>query len=297
MTKPQPSTAKSSSEMWTVKQVLEWTTGYFGKQGFESPRLEAELLLAHVRKCQRIELYTHHGEILSDDHRANMRELVRRRAKHEPVAYLTGKKEFFSLDFEVSKDVLIPRPETELLVEETLTAISEKKQPLILELGTGSGCIACSLAVKRADASITAVDLSPAALDIARQNAKKHAVQNRIRFLEGNLFEPVERNERFDVILSNPPYVCDHELAELDADVRDHEPKLALLAGKDGLDVIRRIIAKTGEYLTDHGVLLLEFDPAQSEAIRKMCLEHNRFSNCRIIKDLARRDRVAVIQK
>ncbi|MBX3438616.1 MAG: peptide chain release factor N(5)-glutamine methyltransferase, partial [Planctomycetaceae bacterium] len=220
---------QSSPESWTIRRVLDWTRGYLAKHHSTSPRLDAEILLAHACGCPRIQLYTRFDEVLSDDVRGRMRELVKRRAEHEPVAYLVGHREFFGLDFEVNRDVLIPRPETELLVLETLDAVKGIKTPHILEIGTGSGCIAVAVAVNATAAIVTAVDVSRNALAVASRNVARHQVDDRVTLLEGDLFAPIS-GTTFDVIVSNPPYVATGEAASLPPDVAQHEPEISLYA-------------------------------------------------------------------
>jgi len=256
----------TSADQWTVRRVLEWTTGYLAEHGSESPRLEAEILLAHARGCPRIQLYTHFDDVLPDEVRATMRSLVQRRAKLEPVAYLVGHREFFSLDFEVTPDVFIPRPETEALVMETLAVTKQQPTARILELCTGSGCIPIAIAVNAPQAEVTAVEQSEAALALARRNAERHDVTGRVRFLQGDLFAPLEPGSRFDVIVTNPPYVATDDTEHLEPGVLLHERHEALFAGSDGLEVIRRIGAGAPDHLVPGGTLLLGFSPEQSEA-------------------------------
>ncbi len=282
-----------AAEAWTIRRILQWTTSHLAQRGSSSPRLDAEILLAHARGCRRIDLYTHFDEELSEDERSRMRELVRRRAAHEPVAYLVGHREFFSLDFEVDRHVLIPRPDTETLVMAVLDTL--RQQPTfrrVLELGTGSGCAAVAVAVQSPGVNLTATDVDPAALAIAQRNARRHNVADRIRFLAGDLFAPLDESARFDVIFSNPPYVATHEFEQLAPDVRDHEPRRALDGGRDGLDVIRRIIAECPRYLVPGGRLLLEIDPAQAEAVQQQMRDTGRFVAVEAVADLAGRTRV-----
>ncbi|MCA9115838.1 MAG: peptide chain release factor N(5)-glutamine methyltransferase, partial [Planctomycetaceae bacterium] len=225
-----------STETWTVQRILDSTTDYLRTHGSESPRLEAEILLAHSRGCRRIELYTRYAEELTDTERTTMRELVRRRAKAEPVAYLVGHREFYALDFQVTTDVLVPRPETETLVLGLLDRADRKQPGRVLDLGTGSGCIAVTVAVNWPLAAVTAVDLSPAAAEVARRNAKQHKVEDRLEVLVGDLYEPLPAQSRFDFIASNPPYIRTDEMAGLPADVAGYEPHLALEGGTDGMD-------------------------------------------------------------
>ncbi len=226
-------TRSHAPDEWTVKRILDWTTEHLKKHGSESARLDAEILLAHARGCKRIELYTRYEEPLTDPQRALMRDLVRRRANAEPVAYLVGYKEFFSLPFKVTPDVLIPRPETETLVLEAveIAKSSTAERITLLDLCTGSGCIAVAAAKAMPKFEVTATDLSEAALVIARHNAEANGVRGRVSFLGGDLFAAVPAETRFDLIASNPPYVSDAEYESLAPDIRLHEPASALLAG------------------------------------------------------------------
>ncbi|MCA9041289.1 MAG: peptide chain release factor N(5)-glutamine methyltransferase [Planctomycetaceae bacterium] len=285
----------SNTEVWTVKRILEWTTAHLQKHGSESPRLEAEILLAHARKCERIQLYTRYEEQLTDGERAAMRDLVTRRAQREPVAYLVGYREFYSLKYQVTSDVLIPRPDTESLVMEALDLARSWKEPRVLELCTGSGCIAISFAANHLGAQLIATDISPAALSIAQTNAARHQVTDRIQFREGDLFQALreeEREQKFDLILSNPPYVCTSELETLEPDVARYEPRLALDGGADGLDLVRRIIQESVRYLSPTGHLLIEMDPEQVEATLQFVHAETDFKTARFLNDMTGRPRV-----
>ncbi len=287
----QPS-VKVDDEAWTVGKIIDWTTAHLRKHGSDTPRLEAEILLAHARHCPRIQLYVQYNEPLSEEERGVMRDLVRRRAQSEPVAYLVGHREFFGLNFRVTPDVLIPRPETETLVLELITAAKQHPGARILDVGTGSGCIAVSAAVNVPDATVTAIDINPPALDVARENAARHGVAERIRFLEGDLFAPVKPAELFEVIVSNPPYVADGEMETLPADIRLHEPAIALRAGPQGLDVITRLIATASAHLTPGGMLLFEIAPEQAPAVHSLLERSRAFEPSRTIRDPFGTDRV-----
>jgi len=267
------SAESSTSEPWTVRRILEWTTQYLKQNGSESPRLEAEILLAHARQTPRIKLYTEFEEVLTDAVRAKMRDLVKRRANREPVAYLVGHREFFSLSFEVAPGVFIPRPDTETLVMETLALAKGMPSPRILELCTGSGCISVSLAVNLPAAQITAIELEDIPFAIAQKNAKKHRVRDRIDFRQGNLFAPVGAGEQFDFVVSNPPYIPDGEIPTLEPEVSRHEPRAALAGGGDGLDVIRKLAAETPQFLKPGGYLLFELSPEQSPAAQQLFID------------------------
>jgi release factor glutamine methyltransferase len=288
---------QSSPEEWTVRRILEWTTAHLSKHGSFSPRLDAEILLAHSRKCTRIELYTRFDEVLTEAERATMRELVQRRAKAEPVAHLVGKREFYGLPFRVTADVLIPRPDTETLVMEVLTLAKSFPSPRILDVGTGSGCIAVAIAANMKSASLTAIDISEAALNVARENAETNKVADQIAFLTGSGFSPLTADEMFDFIVSNPPYVTEGEFDQLQPDVRLHEPKLALVSGKDGLDLARILIQETPKHLRPGGFLLLEIAPEQARAVQGLLEADGRYENVRILKDLANNPRVAAAQR
>jgi release factor glutamine methyltransferase len=294
---PQPSPdAQNPPEQWTVRRILEWTTAHLSKHGSESPRLDAEILLAHSRNCKRIELYTRFDEVLSEEQRVIMRELVQRRAKSEPVAYLVGHREFYGLPFRVTADVLIPRPDTETLVMELLALAKPMKSPRVLDVGTGSGCIAVTIATHLPAASVTAVDISPEALTIARENAEANKVASKIAFLEGDGFAPLPAPAEFDFIVSNPPYVAEGELDQLQPDVRLHEPRLALVSGADGLDLVRRLIQEAPGHLAKCGGLLMEISPEQARTVQELLQTNGRYQNVRILKDLSGLSRVVAAQ-
>lgn len=285
------------TEPWTIRRILEWTIGHLTDRKIETPRLDAEILLAHACGCRRIELYTRYDEVLGDQPRGVMRELVKRRAQHEPVAYLVGHREFFSLDFRVTSDVLIPRPDTETLVLELLDLAKSLDAPRILDIGTGTGCIAITAAVNLPTATVTAVDISAAALNVAAENAATHKVNDRVTFLESDLFASLGAESSFDMIASNPPYIAEEEWATLQPDVREHEPRHALLAGADGLSVFRPLIAQAVSYLVPGGHLLLEMDTAQADAVCGLLKAESQLQNVRTVNDLTGRPRVAVAER
>lgn len=287
----QPARPAPAGDEWTVKRILDWTTDHLKKHGSESARLDAEILLAHARGCKRIELYTRYEERLTDTQRSAMRDLVKRRANAEPVAYLVGFKEFYSLPFKVTHDVLIPRPETETLVLEAVEIAkrSEAERLTLLDLCTGSGCIAVAAAKGSPKFAVTATDLSEAALSVARENADRNGA-DRVEFRHGDLFDALPADATFDLILSNPPYVADAEYETLSPDIRLHEPATALLAGPDGMDVLRRIAEKAPRRLNAGGHLLVELDPKQAEPFADL-LRPN-FREVRFVKDLAGKVRV-----
>lgn len=290
----------ATTEPWTVGRLLNWTTDFLRGKGADSPRLDAEILLAHARGCQRIELYTAFDTEPPEAERSEFRELVSRRAKGTPVAYLVGYREFFSLEFEVTPNVLIPRPETEQLVVRALDLVKEiqSADPIqIADVGTGSGNIAVCVAKHCPNCQIMAIDVSPAALDVARRNAERHGVSGRIEFLEGDLLTPLAASQRFDMVLSNPPYVADHELAELPPDVRDHEPRLALDGGAGGTEVVERLIPQAAERILSGGWLLMEVGAPHATQVENLLSESVDFERYETIADVACLPRVVQAQR
>lgn len=273
------------SRPWTIRHVLEWTTNYFREQQCESPRLDAEILLAHVLKCPRIQLYVRYDIALSDDQRSKMRELVRRRAAREPVAYLVGKREFFGLDFKVSPDVFIPRPETEMLVVELVKTLKEQPAATVLDLCVGSGCVCVSTSVNLPQVRMTAVELFPNVLKIARENAEKHGILDRIEFFQGDLYSALPEPVLFDAIVSNPPYIETPVLEKLQPEVRLHEPRTALDGGIDGLDVFRRILEGAGSHLRPGGRLLVELSPETVFAAAELAEKNKELNTVTILRD------------
>jgi release factor glutamine methyltransferase len=260
---------------WTVGSLLNWTAQFLAQKGAEFPRLDAEVLLAHALGCKRIDLYgLRFGETASDEVRQRYRDLVRRRIEGCPVAYLVGRKEFFSLEFEVSPAVLIPRPDTELVVTECLDRARDMTTPRVLDVGTGSGCLAVAIARRHPGASVTAVDVSPEALAVARRNAARHEVAPRLRFLQGDLFTPLPAGEQFDFIVSNPPYIPRDEIRQLAPGVRDYEPHLALNGGPDGFEVLERLAAQAKDYLVPGGTLIVEIGAPQEKPVRQRIGAH-----------------------
>ena len=286
----------SQAETWTIGRLLTWTTDYLKQHGSQSPRLDAEVLLAHARGCKRIELYTAFDQPADDATRTAFRELVSRRAKGEPVAYLVAKREFFSLSFRVTRDVLIPRPETESLVVRLIDLAKEfgitRPNLRIADVGTGSGIIAICAAKHLPQARVVAIDSSDAALTVARQNVADHGVANRTEFVQSDLFDAVGQDRRFQIIASNPPYVSESELARLPADVRDFEPRQALVAGPRGTEVIERLIAQAAERLERGGWLLMEISPMIEAAARDLVTNHGAYELGPTIKDHAGQPRV-----
>jgi release factor glutamine methyltransferase len=294
----------TQTQVWTIGKLLEWTTDYLKKSGSDSPRLDAEVLLAHVRSCPRIHLYTAFLEEPDDATKAAFREMVKRRAEGTPVAYLVGQKEFYSLKLRVSPDVLIPRSETEHVVVEALDCIKQLRktrgqtQPIqVADVCTGSGCIAVAVAKHAPESMLTAIDISPKALEIAKQNIADHNVSDRIAVFESDLFRSVPDQGPFDLILSNPPYVTQDEFDKLPKSVRDFEPKVALVAGPSGLDVINRLLAEGHGRLALNGWLIFEISPMLAASVRDLIEANPNWKLERLVKDLAGHSRVVVARK
>jgi release factor glutamine methyltransferase len=255
------------------------------------------VLLAHALGCWRIDLYTRHAESAPEDARARFRELVRKRIEGCPVAYLVNRKEFFSLSFEVTPAVLIPRPESEFVVLECLRLAREMAEPRVLDIGTGSGNLAVTVAKQHKAARVTAVDLSPDALAVAARNARQHGVADRVRFLEGDLFAPLAAEERFDFVLSNPPYIPREELPNLPVGVRNYEPHRALDGGPGGFEVFDRMITEARQYLKVGGHLILEIGAPQETEARRRISAVSDYELAETIYDGSRHPRVLSARK
>ena len=289
---------------WTVLALLDWTKGYLEKNDSESPRLDAEILLAHSMNCERIMLYTRFDEIVNETDRLQFRELVKQRASGCPVAYLVGFKEFYSLRFDVSEHVLIPRPETEFAVIAVLDIVKEyfssdsngQSIPChVVDVGTGSGAIAITLATEMSQIQVTAVDLSTAALEVARKNANCHEVNDQIEFVEQDLLAGPSDN-KFDIVVSNPPYVTSEEYETLSRNVREYEPQLALESGPTGMECYQRLVPQAAERLNDGGWLVLETSPMLMEQLKTLVVE-NGFDEISIVSDLAGHPRIVTARR
>ena len=283
-----------ASDAWTYARLLAWTTDYLKKSGSESPQLDGQVLLAHAAGCKRIELFTSYDKVASEETRTTFRSLVKQRAEGVPVAYLVGSKEFYSLDFRVTLDVLVPRPETELLVVTLLDHIKEQggSDCVVADVGTGSGCIAIASAIHAKQARFYAIDQSEAALAIAAENAEGHGVSERIQFLNGDLLDPVPSDVELDFIVSNPPYVSEAEFAELATDVREHEPYAALVSGPTGTETIERLVTQAAERLKPGGWLMIEISPMIESRVGQLLAKVEGFEQYSIVKDLAGHARV-----
>ncbi|TKJ38691.1 MAG: protein-(glutamine-N5) methyltransferase, release factor-specific [Planctomycetes bacterium B3_Pla] len=286
---------------WTIQKLLDWTTEYLTSKGVDAPRLSAELLLCHTVELTRIELYTQFDRQVAKRQLDQLHDLVKRAGLHEPVAYLTGRTEFYSLELEITSDCLIPRPETELLVQRAIEFLRTRAGvQFVCDLCTGSGCIAVAIAKNHPDSRVIATDISAGALDVAAQNVEKHQLKERIELLQGDLFEPLVRQldvDQFDLIACNPPYVSAAEYERLDNNVKDYEPKSALYAGTDGLDVYRRIMEKADQFLKPGAALMLEIGYAQGPAVRELLEETGAFAKIKIEKDLHDNDRITIATK
>ncbi|MFM7206147.1 MAG: peptide chain release factor N(5)-glutamine methyltransferase [Planctomycetaceae bacterium] len=276
-----------ADDAWTVGRLLVWTTEWLAARGAESPRLDAEVLLAHVRGCPRIALYTAFDEVVPDAVRSAFRSLVKRRGEGEPVAYLVGSREFFSLPFAVTKDVLIPRPETEGLVVRAIDLLKDAAAPRIVDVGTGSGAVAVTLAKRLPRAVLAASDIAPAALALARSNAERHGVADRIEFVTADVLADPRLEGPWDAVVSNPPYVRDDEFPALPRDVRDHEPRTALVAGPTGVEVVERLVREAAGRLAAGGWLLIEIGPSTVAAAEAAIAAESGLEPGATLKDMA----------
>ncbi len=292
-----------NQKSWTIKTLLEVTTDYLKKKAIDSPRLTAEILLAHQLDLDRVKLYLDFDRPLNDREVSGYRSLITRRLSREPIQYITGVQEFWSMEFAVDPKVLIPRPESELLVEQVVCLHKEKQSPdglstRILDLGTGSGVLAIAFARELEDAYIWASDISQEAIDRAILNSRRHGVEERIHFFLGDLFQPImDRDFTFDVIISNPPYIASEDFDSLPPEIRDHEPRVALDGRKEGMFFIEKIIREGSDYLNPGGWLLLEMDPGQITKALKLIEKNNGYGENKCVRDYSHRYRVVMVQK
>lgn len=280
-------------KVWTVLEVLNWTADYFKGKGIKSARLDAELLLAKALNLSRLELYLKFDRPLTQDERESFKMLLKRRANFEPIAYILGEKEFFSRSFIVTPACLIPRPETELLVERVIEIGQGRSRPVIIELGTGSGAMAISLKLAL-DCRIYATDASLEALQIAALNAKRFGLEDKVDFITSDLFAGL-KDIKADIIVSNPPYVPTAEWTSLPDEIKKFEPGIALDGGQDGLKVYRKIIDEVENYLKKGGYLALELGPGLASKVRGLLEAKGNFSTLETVKDYAGHTRILLV--
>jgi len=285
----------------TVLEVIQKSADFLAKKGVESPRLQVELLLAHLLKMPRMKLYLNFERKLTEAELTPLRALVVRRGQREPLQHLTGSTSFCGLEMAVNRHVLIPRPETELLAElgwQFLNQLpaSDSQRPTAVDFGAGSGCLAITLAAKCPAAHVTALDISPDALAVARQNAANNQVAGRIQFLQGDGFAALNGTNRFDLIVSNPPYIASAEIATLDPEVRDHDPRIALDGGGDGLGFYRRLAAEAAAFLKPGGKLMMEFGEGQADALQKIFTAQNWVVEA-VRDDYSHRARILIVRR
>jgi release factor glutamine methyltransferase len=278
------------SETWTVRKVLSFCTEDFRSRGIESARLDGELLIASVLGIDRVKLYMDLDRPLTKDELTAIRERITRRRRHEPVAYLLGRREFWSRDFAVDSRVLIPRPDTETLIERALQLLPAQGAAAVADVGTGSGCIAVTLAAERPEVTVHALDVSLDALEVARANAERHGVASRISFQASDVLSSLSPDVPLDAIVSNPPYIAEHERATLSADVL-FEPDGALFSGPEGLDVLTRLASQAASRLGPGGWILVEIGADQGPAVKAL-FEAAGLHDVQVHKDLGGRDRV-----
>jgi release factor glutamine methyltransferase len=285
----------------TVIEAIQRSTEFLAKKGVDSPRLQTELLLAHLLKQPRMRLYLAFDRVLTPAEVEGFRELIRRRGKREPLQHILGSTSFCGFEIAVSRAVLVPRAETELLAERGWTFLNQLSTPnpqpsTVLDFGTGSGCLAVALACKCPEAGVYASDVSPEALALARENAARNGVAERIRFLEGDGFGAVPEGIRFDLIISNPPYIPSGEIASLQPEVREYDPRRALDGGVDGLDYGRRLAAESAGFLKPHGRVMLEFGDGQAEGLREI-LRQQMWIVEAVEEDYSHRPRIMVARR
>jgi len=284
------------ADIWTVQKVLNWTVEYFTSKNIPEPRLGAELLLAHVLACKRIELYLQFERILTQGELTDYRSFIQRRVKREPVQYILSETEFMGLSFKVSPAVLIPRPDTELLVDCAIEYLRENnfQQPHIMDIGTGSGCIAISLAKLFPDSTVWAVEKSSAALELAKENAQSNEVD--IQFVENDFFESDSKlDTKFNIVVTNPPYIPDTDWEDLQPEVLQFEPAVALRGGTDGLDFYRRSIPLIGNMLDEDGAVFFETGYNQAREVAGMLADAGFTTTIR--KDYQQIERVVIGRK
>lgn len=295
-----PNPSPPTNPEWNILRILQWAGGYLKKQGIESPRAAAEILLAHALGTDRVHLYTHHDQPLEKPELAVFKTLIQRRLKREPVAYIVGSKGFWSLDLGVTPAVLIPRPETERLVEAALAwlaARSPGQAADIMDLGTGSGAVVLAIACETSGHRLYASDISPEAIAVAKRNAERVGAAERVRFAVGDWLCALRRGPVFDLVVSNPPYVASGEWSRLQPEIVRYEPRLALDGDEDGLRCYRTIVAAAHHHLKAGGALMMEIGCDQREAVRRIAEYSGAYTAFDCLKDYGGRDRVVTMRK
>jgi release factor glutamine methyltransferase len=295
----------STTPEWTIAKLLKWTTSYFDSHDIDSPRAAAEILLAHVLNLSRIDLYLRYDQPLNPSELTRFKALIKRRINREPVAYIVGVKEFWSMDLTVSRDVLIPRPETECLVEAALAVLAENKRQgssfktmRILELGTGSGAVVLALAAHCKEPLFFAADCSVKSVELAAENTKRHGFEEKIQLFCGDWLAPLNnRRSRLDMILSNPPYIQSQVIEQLQPEIFKYEPRVALDGGPDGLYCLRHIISNAHEHLVPKGYLLLEIGHDQKAEVTTIIDSCVYYEGVVFKKDYSGYDRVVQMRK
>ncbi|MCI7540735.1 MAG: peptide chain release factor N(5)-glutamine methyltransferase [Veillonellaceae bacterium] len=292
------------NEIWTIGRILKWTENFFKEKGIESPRLDAEVLLGHVLEKERIYLYVHFDEPLQPQELADYREAIKQRIRRVPVAYIIGQREFMGLTFHVTEDTLVPRPDTEILVQAAIERLKKMDGKRFADIGTGTGAICLSVLHYLPQATADTVDISEAARKVAEENAEALDVKGRVTFYTGDLLAPLASQDGaasgeapYDAILSNPPYIPDADIEGLAPEVRCKEPRTALSGGADGLDFYRRLVADSPALLKDDGFLAVEVGIHQAQAVAKMAAQSGSFVRTEIIKDYGGIERVVVAWK
>ena len=282
----------------TVLEVIQRSSDFLARKGVESPRLQVELLLAHVLQMPRMKLYLNFERPLTDPELETLRGLIKRRGEREPLQHIVGSTSFCGLEMAVNRDVLIPRPETELLAEEAWKFLSTLNSPpsTVLDFGTGSGCLALAIAAKCQQAAVHAIDISEAALTVARENALRLGLPERVLFHAGDGFNALPAGMTFELIVSNPPYIPSAEIETLQPEVRDHDPRLALDGGVDGLDFYRRLAVEAAPRLKPGGRLMLELGDGQGGAVSELLTQHDWTAES-VLKDYSGRGRILIARR
>jgi release factor glutamine methyltransferase len=282
----------------TVLEVIQRSTEFLRGKGVENPRLQIELMLAHVLAMPRLKLYLNFDRALTDAELTQLRDMTRRRAAREPLQYILGSTSFCGLEIKCAPAALIPRPETEILAERAWKFLSTLNPPpsTTLDLGTGTGCLAIAIAANAPQTGVVTVDVSPDALALALENVAAHQLGDRVELRHGDTFDALREDETFDLIVSNPPYIPDAEVAELQPEVRDFEPRLALAGGMDGLDFFRRIAATAPRFLKPHGALMVEFSDGQETALKNL-FEGEKWIVAEIVEDYSPRPRILIARR